>query len=260
MSPICATGASALNDGASQPPRRRSPAPRGRVVGRTRTVHHAPMLRLARAAGIRAGEARILALVALLFTALEAGRGFGEVGVDTLVVSRLGTATLPYLFIGLGAASLVAALAYGAALGRLPRTALLVGVLLAASTLLVLGRLIIGSGTRFGRAGNLARDLRRGHHRGDDRMDGRRFGVRRPPGQTALPAMHRRGHRRQLPGNAGVGSRRPRGGNGAPGRHRGDPARSGSDPGHIDRAHRTGSHAGATARSIGRRGPAAGVR
>ena len=68
-----------------------------------------------RAAGIRAGEGRILALVASLFAALEAGRGFGEVGLDTLVVSRFGTGTLPYLYIGLGATSLVAALGYGAA-------------------------------------------------------------------------------------------------------------------------------------------------
>lgn len=107
----------------------------------------ARVVRLARAAGIRAGEGRILALVALLFTALEAGRGFGEVGVDTLVVSRFGAGILPYLFIGLGAASLVAALAYGAALGRVSRTPLLVGVLLGASTLLVIGRLIMASGT-----------------------------------------------------------------------------------------------------------------
>ena len=39
--------------------------------------------RLAAAAAIRAGEGRILGLVALMFMAIEAGRGFGEVGVDT---------------------------------------------------------------------------------------------------------------------------------------------------------------------------------
>ena len=102
---------------------------------------------LTKAAGIRAGEGRILALVAMLFTALEAGRGFGEVGVDTLVISRFGAGTLPYLFIGLGATSLVTALAYGAALGRVSRTPLLVGVLLGATALLVGGRLIMASGT-----------------------------------------------------------------------------------------------------------------
>ena len=102
---------------------------------------------LARAAGIRTGEGRILTLVALLFMALETGRGVGEVGVDTLVVSRFGVGTLPYLFIGLGATSLVAAIAYGAALGKVSRTPLLVGVLGGAAALLVTGRLVMASGT-----------------------------------------------------------------------------------------------------------------
>jgi ATP/ADP translocase/HEAT repeat protein len=105
-----------------------------------------PALRLVRAAGVRAGEGRIVSLVALLFVALEAGRGFGEVGVDTLVVSRFGAETLPFLFIGLGVTSLVAALGYGAALGRVSRTPLLVGVLLGAAALLAAGRLIMAGG------------------------------------------------------------------------------------------------------------------
>jgi len=105
------------------------------------------VLRVARAAGVRAGEGRIVALVGLLFVALEAGRGFGEVGVDTLVVSRFGADTLPYLFIALGATSLVAALGYGAALGRLQRTPLLAGILLGAAVLLLAGRAIMAAGT-----------------------------------------------------------------------------------------------------------------
>ena len=98
------------------------------------------------AAGVRAGEGRILALVALLFAALESGRGFGEVGVDTLVVSRFGTGTLPYLYLGLGATSLVATLVYGAALGRVSRTPLLAGILLGGATLLAVGRLVLAAG------------------------------------------------------------------------------------------------------------------
>ena len=39
---------------------------------------------------------------AALFAAMEAGGGFGEVGVDTLAVSRYGAGIFPYLFIGLG--------------------------------------------------------------------------------------------------------------------------------------------------------------
>lgn len=102
---------------------------------------------LARAAGIRADEGRILVLVALLFMALETGRGVGEVGVDTLVVSRFGVETLPFLFIGLGATSLIAALAYGGALGRVSRTRLLVGILAGSAALLLAGRLVMASGT-----------------------------------------------------------------------------------------------------------------
>ncbi len=104
------------------------------------------MTRLASAVGIRPGEGRITALVALLFAALEAGRGFGEVGVDTLVVSRFGTGALPFLYIGLGLARLTTALAYGAALGRRSRTPLLVGMLTGAAALLLAGRLLIASG------------------------------------------------------------------------------------------------------------------
>lgn len=104
------------------------------------------MIGLTRAAGIQAGEEATLVRLAALFGAIEAGRGFGEVGVDTLVVSRFGAGTLPYLFIGLGAASLVAALAYGAALGRVSRIPLLVGVLATAAGLLLVGRLAIASG------------------------------------------------------------------------------------------------------------------
>ena len=44
-----------------------------------------------------------MVFVACLFAALEIGRGFGEIGVDTLVVSKIGPGSLPYLFIGLGA-------------------------------------------------------------------------------------------------------------------------------------------------------------
>ena len=86
-----------------------------------------------RAIGIRPGEGRIIALVAGLFACLEAGRGFGEIGVDTLVVSRFGAGSLPYLFIGLGTIGLIGSLAYGAALGRFGRIRLLAGLMAGAA-------------------------------------------------------------------------------------------------------------------------------
>ena len=110
------------------------------------TARPLPVTGWTRAIGVRPGEGATVALIALAFAALEAGRGFGEIGADTLVVSVLGASALPYLFIGLGAVSLVAALAYGAALGRLPRIRLVAGVPIGAAVLLLLERILIATG------------------------------------------------------------------------------------------------------------------
>ena len=99
----------------------------------------------ARALGIRPGEARTVLALAALFAAMEAGAGFGEIGVDTLVVSRFGAEIFPYLFIGLGTLSLVAALAYGAGLGRLPRIRFLSSVLFGAAVALLAERLLMAT-------------------------------------------------------------------------------------------------------------------
>ena len=110
------------------------------------TVRPLPATGWTRAIGVRPGEGSTVALIALAFAALEAGRGFGEIGADTLVVSVLGASALPYLFIGLGALSLVAALTYGAALGRLPRVRLMAGVPIGAAAILVIERIAIATG------------------------------------------------------------------------------------------------------------------
>ena len=99
-----------------------------------------------RAIGIRAGEGRTVALVAGLFACLEGGRGFGEIGVDTLVVSRYGAGSLPYLFVALGVMGLIASLAYGAALGRVARIRLLSGVMLGAGAVLLIERGLMATG------------------------------------------------------------------------------------------------------------------
>ena len=57
-------------------------------------------------------------LVAGAFAIVDAGRGLGEVGVDTLVLTRFGGQILPTLFVGLGIVGLVVTLGYGAALTR----------------------------------------------------------------------------------------------------------------------------------------------
>jgi HEAT repeat protein len=100
---------------------------------------------LARSLRIRPGEGGLVARVALVVAVLESARGFGEVGVDTLVLRRFGPDTLPqilpFLFIALGVTGLIIALAYGVALGRLPRVPLYVGILVAVAALVVVLRI-----------------------------------------------------------------------------------------------------------------------
>ncbi len=85
-------------------------------------------------------------LVAALFACLEAGRGFGEVGADTLVVSRFGAGSLPYLFVALGTIGLLTSLAYGAALGRIERIRLLAGLMIGSACLLLAERILMWTG------------------------------------------------------------------------------------------------------------------
>ena len=94
------------------------------------------MIRLARSLGVRPGEGPLIGLVAAVFAAIEVARGFGETAADSLVISRLGQATLPWLFIGLGSVSLAVALAFGAALGRFRRGSLFVVVLVALAAII----------------------------------------------------------------------------------------------------------------------------
>jgi HEAT repeat protein len=100
-----------------------------------------------RAAGVGEHEAGGLVLVAGVFAALEGGRAVGEVGVNTLVLSRLPGDALPYLYIGLGAISLVIALAYGAALGRVRRVRLFGLVLIGIAALLGIERVVLATGS-----------------------------------------------------------------------------------------------------------------
>ena len=90
---------------------------------------------------VRAGEGRLVGLLAALFATIEAGRGLGDVAVTTLFLNRVGAASLPWLFIALGLVSLVVALGYGAAIGRVARRPFFVGLLVAFAAALVLLRL-----------------------------------------------------------------------------------------------------------------------
>ena len=91
-----------------------------------------------------------MAGAAALFVVLEVGRGLGEVGADTLVFRQFGPdglrTVLPFLYIALGLIGLVVALVYTAAMSRLGRTALFVGVLGIAGGGIVLARAGLASG------------------------------------------------------------------------------------------------------------------
>jgi ATP/ADP translocase/HEAT repeat protein len=100
----------------------------------------------ARLLSVRPGEGRLVVALAAMFAVVEAGRGLAEVGADTLVVDRFGAGVLPYLYIALGVVSLLVALAYGAALGRLPRRPFFAGLLGLFAAILVIERLVLGAG------------------------------------------------------------------------------------------------------------------
>jgi HEAT repeat protein len=95
---------------------------------------------------VRPGEGRTVALLCGLFASVEAARGAGDVAYVTLFLSRVGPSFLPYLYIALGAVSLVVVLGYGVGLGKLPRQPFMVGLLLAFAATLVGLRAVLASG------------------------------------------------------------------------------------------------------------------
>jgi HEAT repeat protein len=110
-----------------------------------------PAAGLRRTLGVRPDEGGRLAGVAALFALLEVGRGLGEIGVETLVQGRFGPTglptVLPFLYIGLGLLGLVVALGYSAALGRVARGPLFIGVLALAAGLMLVGSAGLASGS-----------------------------------------------------------------------------------------------------------------
>jgi HEAT repeat protein len=103
--------------------------------------------RLSAAIGIREGESGVVARICLLFAALEAGRGLAEVGVDTLILNRSGSAALPPLFIALGIFSLVVSLLVGAALARFRRDRFYPGLFTLVAAILATERLLAAGGS-----------------------------------------------------------------------------------------------------------------
>ena len=106
--------------------------------------------RVLRSLNVRPGEGPLAGSVAAVFAVLEVARGFGEVAVDTMILGRFGPTglpgLLPFLFMALGSVGLVVALAYGAALGRVRRERLFVGILVGAGLIMVALRIALAVG------------------------------------------------------------------------------------------------------------------
>ncbi len=117
------------------------------MADRTRGVASGDVSRLLRVLGVRPDELRLVARLAAVFATVEAARGVGEIGADTLVLGQLGPGFLPYLYVGLGLTSLVAALAFGAAVGRLPRRRLFVAVIGGGAAILAAERVLLINGS-----------------------------------------------------------------------------------------------------------------
>jgi HEAT repeat protein/ATP/ADP translocase len=94
---------------------------------------------------VRPGEGRLVGLLAGLFASVEAARGLGEVSATTLFLSRVGSEFLPWLYVALGAVSMVAALGYGLGIGRLPRRPFVMALFGSFAALLVLLRVAVAS-------------------------------------------------------------------------------------------------------------------
>ena len=101
------------------------------------------MQKLAAIFKVRAEEGRLVLLVGMLFLCLRAGQGLGDNAASALFFLRYGVDRLPYMYIVLGAVSIVLTLAYSAGLGRFSRSAYFQAILLGTALALLLERLAL---------------------------------------------------------------------------------------------------------------------
>ena len=92
---------------------------------------------------VKRDEARLVLLVGVLFLCINAGQGLGDNAASALFFLRYGVDRLPYMYILLGAMSIVLALAYSAGLGRFGRSRYFQALLLGTVGLLLLERLAL---------------------------------------------------------------------------------------------------------------------
>src|SRR5512135_1631116 len=98
------------------------------------------MQKLATLFKIRADEGRLVLLVGLLFLCIQAGQGLGDNAASALFFLRFGVDFLPYMYLFLGATTVLLTTAYAAGLGRFNRSRFFQWLLLGTVVLLIVER------------------------------------------------------------------------------------------------------------------------
>src|SRR5215207_10158840 len=98
---------------------------------------------LASILNVRVEEGRLVFLVAALFACIQAGQGMGDNAASALFLLRYGVDFLPYMYIFLGALTLITTLLYSAALGRFDKGRFFLWMIAGFTGLLLLERAAI---------------------------------------------------------------------------------------------------------------------
>ncbi len=101
------------------------------------------MQRLAAIFKVRADEGRLVVLVGILFLCIQAGQGMGDNAASALFFLRYGVDNLPYMYLLLGATTVVLTTAYSAGLGRFERGRFFLALMLGTIVLLLVERLAL---------------------------------------------------------------------------------------------------------------------
>ncbi len=102
-----------------------------------------PAARLFSLLQVRPAESNLVGLLAGLTFLTAAGGAVGSPGIEALFYSRFGVQFLPYMYIALGALTLVTSLLLTTAIGRFDRSRLYTALPLALAVLLILKRFVI---------------------------------------------------------------------------------------------------------------------
>ncbi len=101
------------------------------------------MQRLAAIFKVRPEEGRLVLLVGVLFLCIQAGQGLGDNAASALFFLRFGVDFLPYMYLFLGALTVIVTTAYAAGLGRFHRSRFFQWVLLGTVVVLLAERVAL---------------------------------------------------------------------------------------------------------------------